>query len=121
MYERDRFWLTQASRSGGAQIISNDVSVHIEGAYPSQNLTAQNEILGIVERPFPIMKAMPHLQLLPGAIATILAETADSKTLTESDRYGLMAAILDESLSEEDRRAIDRLLRSVRRGQLEMA
>ncbi|NEO85561.1 MAG: hypothetical protein F6J87_15125 [Spirulina sp. SIO3F2] len=64
---------------------------------------------------------MPHLQLLPGAIATILAEAADTKTLTENDRYGLMAAILDESLAEEDRRAIDRLLRSVRRGQLEIA
>ncbi|MGB3535047.1 MAG: hypothetical protein WBA13_16235 [Microcoleaceae cyanobacterium] len=54
--------------------------------------------------------------LLPGAISEMLAAVADTHTITTADRYGLMAAILDDSLPEEDRRSIDRLLRSLRRG-----
>jgi hypothetical protein len=54
--------------------------------------------------------------LLPGAMSEMLAAVADTHTLTQADRYGLMAAILDDSLPEEDRRSIDRLLRSLRRG-----
>lgn len=58
--------------------------------------------------------------LLPGAISEIIAAVADTHTLTKADRYGLMAAILDDSLPEEDRRCIDRLLRSLRRGYVEV-
>ncbi|MGB3402591.1 MAG: hypothetical protein WBA77_07860 [Microcoleaceae cyanobacterium] len=54
--------------------------------------------------------------LLPGAISEMIAGVADTHTITKADRYGLMAAILDDSLPEEDRRSIDRLLRSLRRG-----
>jgi hypothetical protein len=54
--------------------------------------------------------------LLPGAISEMIAAIADTHTITKADRYGLMAAILDDSLPEEDRRSIDRLLRSLRRG-----
>lgn len=61
---------------------------------------------------------MPHLKLLPGAISAILADVAETRTLTLSDRFGLLAAILEENLSEDERRAIDRLLRSVRRGRV---
>ncbi|MEM8638359.1 MAG: hypothetical protein AAGG51_06080 [Cyanobacteria bacterium P01_G01_bin.54] len=64
---------------------------------------------------------MLHHQPLPGAIAAISAQTADTKTLTQNDRYGLMAAILKEHLDEDERRAIDRLLRSVRQGQITFA
>ncbi len=60
------------------------------------------------------------MQLIPGAIAEILASTADTGVLTLSDRYGLMAAILDETLEEQERRAIDRVLRAVARGRLAM-
>ncbi|MBP0019776.1 MAG: hypothetical protein J7647_19760 [Cyanobacteria bacterium SBLK] len=60
-----------------------------------------------------------QMQLIPGAIAEILASTADTGILTLSDRYGLMAAILDDTLAEQDRRAIDRLLRAVARGRLD--
>ncbi|MEM9541869.1 MAG: hypothetical protein AAGA60_20530 [Cyanobacteria bacterium P01_E01_bin.42] len=62
-----------------------------------------------------------HMKLIPGAIAEILASTADTGTLTLGDRYGLMAAILEDSLEEQDRRAIDRLLRAVARGRLELS
>jgi uncharacterized membrane protein len=62
-----------------------------------------------------------NIQLLPGAVAAILADTAETGVLTESDRYGLLAAVLDEQLSEEERRAINRILRAVRRGQVDLA
>lgn len=61
-----------------------------------------------------------QMQLIPGAIAEILASTADTGVLTLSDRYGLMAAILDDTLEEQERRAIDRVLRAVARGRLAM-
>ena len=62
-----------------------------------------------------------QMQLIPGAIAEILASSADTGVLTLSDRYGLMAAILDDTLGEQERRAIDRLLRAVVRGRLQVA
>ncbi|NEP79487.1 MAG: hypothetical protein F6K39_15720 [Okeania sp. SIO3B3] len=64
---------------------------------------------------------MPQIKLLPGAINEIMVAVADKCPLTQSDRYGLMAAILDDSLSEEDRRSVDRLLRSVVRGRVKLA
>lgn len=58
------------------------------------------------------------IELLPGAISEIFSSVADTETLTLSDRYGLMAAALKDDLAEEERRAIDRILRSVRRGKI---
>ncbi len=63
---------------------------------------------------------MPQVKLLPGAINEIMASVADKCPLTQSDRYGLLAAILDDSLSEEERRSVDRLLRSVLKGRVEV-
>lgn len=60
----------------------------------------------------------PKLQLLPGAISEILASVSETGFLTLGDRYGLLAASLDDSLNEEERRAINRLLRSVIRGRV---
>ncbi|MGC9504098.1 hypothetical protein [Baaleninema sp.] len=62
----------------------------------------------------------PQLQLLPGAISEILASVTDTGFLTVSDRYGLMAAVLDESLNENDRRSANRLLRAVLRGRVQV-
>ena len=64
---------------------------------------------------------MLQVQLLPGAINEIMASVADSYHLTQTDRYGLMAAVLDESITEEERRSVDRLLRSVVRGKVQVA
>jgi hypothetical protein len=61
---------------------------------------------------------MPLVQLLPGAISEILASVRDTGVLTLGDRYGLMAATLDESLNDEDRCATNRLLRSVVKGRV---
>ncbi|MDY7014589.1 MAG: hypothetical protein SVX43_13505 [Cyanobacteriota bacterium] len=37
------------------------------------------------------------------------------------DRYGLMAASMDDTLDEEERQAVNRILRSVVRGRLQVA
>jgi hypothetical protein len=58
------------------------------------------------------------INLLPGAISEILAVVRDTHQITKADRYGLMAAILDESISEEDRFSLDRLIRSIYRGRV---
>ncbi|MBC6424819.1 MAG: hypothetical protein GDA38_27710 [Hormoscilla sp. SP12CHS1] len=61
---------------------------------------------------------LPQVKLIPGAIAEILAS---SGVLTLTDRYGLMAAILDESLDEQEQRAVNRLLRAVLRGKIKIS
>jgi len=63
---------------------------------------------------------MLQVNLLPGAINEILVSVADSSYLTQSDCYGLMAAVLDESITQEERRSVDRLLRSVVRGKIQV-
>ena len=63
---------------------------------------------------------MFFIQPIPGAISEILACVSDTGNLTIADRYGLMAAILDESLEDEDRNSMNRLLRSVLRGRVKM-
>ncbi len=62
----------------------------------------------------------PHLQLIPGSIAAILASSRIAGSITTADRYGLLAATLDESLSQEEREAIDRLLYAIRRGKIKI-
>ncbi|NEO84720.1 MAG: hypothetical protein F6J87_10765 [Spirulina sp. SIO3F2] len=61
---------------------------------------------------------MPQLDLLPGSISAMFADSAQTQTLTEADRYGLLAAILTEDIEDDERHAIDRILRSVYRGRL---
>jgi len=63
---------------------------------------------------------MSLVNLLPGAISEILASVAESHRITKADRFGLMAAILEESLPEEERWAIDRVLRSLVKGRIEI-
>lgn len=58
----------------------------------------------------------PQACLLPSSIAELTAQATDTKQITVADRYGLMAAILADSLTDDERAAIDRLLRAVRRG-----
>ncbi len=62
----------------------------------------------------------PPIQLLPGAVAEILASASETGAIALSDRYGLMAAVLDESLDEEQMRAINRLLRAVTKGHIKV-
>lgn len=59
-------------------------------------------------------------RLLPGALSDLFAQVSQARKITLADRYGLMAAILDDALAEEDRASIDRLLRATRTGRMEM-
>lgn len=63
---------------------------------------------------------LDHIQLLPGAVSEILATAAETGQLTITDRYGLMAATLAENLEEDEIRAINRLLRAVMRGRIQV-
>ena len=64
---------------------------------------------------------LPEIQLLPGSIAEILASVSETGILTQADRYGLMAAALDDSLDDEERRAVNRVLYSVRKGRVKIS
>ncbi len=65
--------------------------------------------------------AMQFPVLLPGALSDLFAQVSISGCITQADRYGLMAALLEEELGSEERSVIDRLLRAVRRGRLTIA
>ena len=62
----------------------------------------------------------PPVQLLQSALGDLFAEVNATGQITLADRYGLMAAIFDESLSEDERRCMDRLLRSIYRGRIKI-
>lgn len=62
-----------------------------------------------------------HPQLLPGALSDLFAHVSVTGELTLADRYGLMAALLEEPLlTAEERASIDRLLRATRAGRAQM-
>jgi hypothetical protein len=63
---------------------------------------------------------MSPLNLLPGAINELIATVTDTHRLTKADRYSMMAAILDESISEEERGSLDRLIRSLVKGRIQV-
>jgi hypothetical protein len=58
--------------------------------------------------------------LLPSALSEMFADVMTSRRITLADRYGLMAAVLDESLDDEARYSIDRLLRAICRGRVKI-
>ena len=60
------------------------------------------------------------VNLIPSALGELFAEVNNRGYITLADRYGLLAAIFDETLTEDDKRSIDRLLRSVRRGRIKL-
>ncbi|MGB0560193.1 MAG: hypothetical protein ACPGVO_00100 [Spirulinaceae cyanobacterium] len=98
---------------------SNPLKVHSAGRDPITEQTGQKlDTDNCREKP---IRPMLQLQLLPGAISAMFADATETKTLTEADRYGLLAAILTEDIEDEERRAVDRILRSVRRGKLAIA
>ncbi|MBO9997607.1 MAG: hypothetical protein J7641_01145 [Cyanobacteria bacterium SID2] len=63
---------------------------------------------------------MLHLKLLPGAISEMMASVTETGCVTLADRYGLLAAVLDDTLDDEDRRSANRLLRSIVRGRVKV-
>lgn len=63
---------------------------------------------------------MSPVNLLPGAINELIATVTDTRCLTKADRYGMMAAILDESITEEELGSLDRLIRSLVKGRIQV-
>ena len=57
-------------------------------------------------------------ELLPNAISELFAQASYSGVITLADRYALMTAVSNDSLDEEERRAVDRLLRAFCRGRI---
>ncbi|MDJ1179338.1 hypothetical protein PJF56_10725 [Roseofilum sp. BLCC_M91] len=60
------------------------------------------------------------LNLLPCALSDVIVQAYTKRELTQADRYGLMAAILEQNLTEEEQHAIDRLIHSYYRGRLKL-
>lgn len=58
--------------------------------------------------------------LLDFALADLFADVSHTGRVTVADRYGLMAALLNDCLSDEERAAIDRLLYAVLRGRVKV-
>jgi len=58
--------------------------------------------------------------LLQSAIPELFAQTSNTGNITLADQYGLLAALLTDSLSDEEKRSIDRLLYAVRKGRLKI-
>lgn len=59
-----------------------------------------------------------QVQLLPNAISELYAQVTNSGQITLADRYGLMAAVLDESLDEEQRSAVNRIIYAIHKKKL---
>lgn len=59
-----------------------------------------------------------QLCLLQFALAELFVHVSCSGNITLADRYGLLAALLQDSLTEEDQRSIDRILYGIRKGRL---
>lgn len=62
----------------------------------------------------------PTQLLLPGALGELFVAAQMTGTLSLADRHGLQAAILDPTLTPEDRQTIDRLLRAIVRGKIQI-
>jgi len=54
------------------------------------------------------------------AIAELFAQVSQSGSITLADRYGMMAALLQDSPNQEDIRSIDRLLYAVRKNRVKL-
>jgi hypothetical protein len=63
---------------------------------------------------------MVQHKLIPGAISEMIVSTSTTKTLTLADRYGLMAAIMDEFIGEDELRALNRILRYIIGGRIQI-
>ncbi len=63
---------------------------------------------------------MSPIDLLPGAVSELFVQATVTGQLTLADRYGLQAAVLDDSLAEEERVCLDRLFHAVRRGRIQV-
>ncbi|HEY9906916.1 MAG TPA: hypothetical protein V6D18_04835 [Thermosynechococcaceae cyanobacterium] len=59
---------------------------------------------------------MFRIHLLPFALAEMFAQISMTRKVTLADRYGMMAALLDGSIEEEEIYALDRIFHALRKG-----
>ncbi|AFZ13130.1 hypothetical protein Cri9333_2260 [Crinalium epipsammum PCC 9333] len=59
-----------------------------------------------------------QINLIPGAIGDLYADVSTSGFITLADRYGLMTAILEDTLSPDEESCVNRLLRAACREKL---
>ena len=64
---------------------------------------------------------MQAFVLLPSAISELFFQVSRSGQIAHADRYGLMAAVMNENLAEEERSAVDRLLYAISRGRVQLS
>ena len=58
----------------------------------------------------------PSICLLPQAVSELFAQITQTGEITLADRYGLLAANFNENLIEDERMALNRLLRAASLG-----
>ena len=63
---------------------------------------------------------LPQSYLLESAIAQLFAQVNQQGKITLTDRYHLVSALLNDSLSEAEEDLVNRLLYAVRRGRLKV-
>jgi hypothetical protein len=60
------------------------------------------------------------IELLPSAISELFAQASLTGKITLADRYGILAALLQESLNEEEICCLNRLLYALRKGRIQV-
>jgi hypothetical protein len=63
---------------------------------------------------------MLQIELIPGAISEMFASSSQTKTLTLADRYGIMAALTNEFIGEEELQTLNRLIRYIVKGRIQV-
>jgi hypothetical protein len=63
---------------------------------------------------------MISVRLLPFALAEMFAQISNTGKVTLADRYGMMAALLEGTLGEEEMFVLDRIFHAVRKGQVQV-
>lgn len=62
----------------------------------------------------------PQVCMLPSAIPDLFYEITTSRKITLAERYALMTALLQNSLSEDEERLLNRLFYALRRKWVEI-
>jgi recombinational DNA repair protein RecT len=63
---------------------------------------------------------MPSVSPLPCAISELFFQASVTGKITLADRYGIMASLLDEAISEDEIHCINRLLHALRQGRVQV-
>lgn len=63
---------------------------------------------------------MVEIHPLPCALSELFAQVTTSGKMTLADRYGILAVLLHEPVSEEELYCVDRLLYALRKGRVQV-